>query len=459
MTVNLNPWAKEFFPPSQYSFAYPLLPLPPSPPSFLPPPTVNTPTPISYNIFSPLQLQMNYMPPISPPSFPVMGCPIPFPPVNTHFPCEIIIDPLLNISVCPSQQGLMASPQPQPQPQPQPCAGAHSRSLLLTCVPPQLTEEDLRRNLRTWGPIRALHLQKKYEGVVIVDYFDLRHANEALADIQQGRQFIGRGWGMKGGKSICAEYARPTAQNQGTLVVFNLDATMSPHCIRSYFQRYGALKEVRESPLNRQVKFVEFFDVRDACRALEALDETVIGSKPVKILFSHLGSRALRGASTSYNRPPRQQHIYNFKWINGKQACSYQAGVTNILRDQTNMATSIEGWAADSIPNGETGSFPEITGESFTQFAFDEDEALSNSAQARTTIMIKNIPNKYDLDMILKVLDSHCMQCNEQITGADESFSEYDFVYLPIDFKYVNILDDYFPLTFLLNYWAIKAGN
>ena len=29
------------------------------------------------------------------------------------------------------------------------------------------------------------------------------------------------------------------------------------------------------------------------------------------------------------------------------------------------------------------------------QFAFDEAEAVSNCTKARTTIMIKNIPNKY----------------------------------------------------------------
>ena len=40
----------------------------------------------------------------------------------------------------------------------------------------------------------------------------------------------------------------------------------------------------------------------------------------------------------------------------------------------------------------------------------------------RTTLMIKNIPNKYTQKMLLSTMD-------EQFRGA------YDFFYLPIDFK------------------------
>ncbi|XP_020262280.1 protein terminal ear1 homolog [Asparagus officinalis] len=56
---------------------------------------------------------------------------------------------------------------------------------------------------------------------------------------------------------------------------------------------------------------------------------------------------------------------------------------------------------------------------------------------ARTTVMIKNIPNKYSQKLLLNMLDNHCIHCNEQIGegGGDEPLSAYDFVYLPIDFN------------------------
>ena len=57
------------------------------------------------------------------------------------------------------------------------------------------------------------------------------------------------------------------------------------------------------------------------------------------------------------------------------------------------------------------------------QFAFNVEEARKGSTDARTTVMIKNIPNKYNQEMLLRMLDRH-------FDG------QYDFFYLPIDFKY-----------------------
>ncbi|XWS62729.1 hypothetical protein CRYUN_Cryun06bG0035800 [Craigia yunnanensis] len=57
-----------------------------------------------------------------------------------------------------------------------------------------------------------------------------------------------------------------------------------------------------------------------------------------------------------------------------------------------------------------------------------------------TTVMIRNIPNRYTREMLKDFLDQHCMITNRgaesQNAGADEepSFSAFDFLYLPIDF-------------------------
>ena len=49
-------------------------------------------------------------------------------------------------------------------------------------------------------------------------------------------------------------------------------------------------------------------------------------------------------------------------------------------------------------------------------------EAISKGLDQRTTLMIRNIPNKYTQDMLLEFLDQ-------------EHKGRYDFIYLPIDFK------------------------
>ncbi|KAK9934523.1 hypothetical protein M0R45_021663 [Rubus argutus] len=73
-----------------------------------------------------------------------------------------------------------------------------------------------------------------------------------------------------------------------------------------------------------------------------------------------------------------------------------------------------------------------------TRFLIKEDVMIESTSDTRTTLMIKNIPNKYSQKLLLSMLDNHCIHCNEQILrDGDEvqPLSSYDFVYLPIDFN------------------------
>ncbi|XP_078444331.1 protein terminal ear1-like [Wolffia australiana] len=53
----------------------------------------------------------------------------------------------------------------------------------------------------------------------------------------------------------------------------------------------------------------------------------------------------------------------------------------------------------------------------------------------RTTVMIKNVPNKYSREMLVKLLDEHCAEENGRRATEEEPPSQYDFVYLPMDFS------------------------
>ncbi|KEH16497.1 RNA recognition motif 3 in plant MEI2-like protein [Medicago truncatula] len=49
-----------------------------------------------------------------------------------------------------------------------------------------------------------------------------------------------------------------------------------------------------------------------------------------------------------------------------------------------------------------------------------------------TTVMIRNIPNQFRFDNLLKILDDHCFEINK---NADpEDWSKYNIVYLPMDY-------------------------
>ncbi|RWR79158.1 protein terminal ear1 [Cinnamomum micranthum f. kanehirae] len=57
----------------------------------------------------------------------------------------------------------------------------------------------------------------------------------------------------------------------------------------------------------------------------------------------------------------------------------------------------------------------------------------------KTTLMIKHIPVKYTKEMLLQLLDEHCIAENGKLTSEDSLkknfMSAYDFLYLPIDFR------------------------
>jgi RNA recognition motif-containing protein len=63
----------------------------------------------------------------------------------------------------------------------------------------------------------------------------------------------------------------------------------------------GAVKEVRETPLKRHQRFIEFYDVRDAAKALREMNGKEIYGKQVDIEFSRPGGHGKK----FFNARPR----------------------------------------------------------------------------------------------------------------------------------------------------------
>mgnify|MGYP000347208972 CR=1 FL=1 len=60
-----------------------------------------------------------------------------------------------------------------------------SRALLLTGVPPGASEAGVREEIeKSWGPIRSLQFERASEGIILVQFYDLRSAKQALKDMQ-----------------------------------------------------------------------------------------------------------------------------------------------------------------------------------------------------------------------------------------------------------------------------------
>lgn len=137
---------------------------------------------------------------------------------------------------------------------------------------------------------------------MLATYFDLRHAREAVRQLE-GQMHFGRKFDVRFQCPVdshaVANPAPPGAPaaacpsaNQGTLVVFNLDVSTSAEDIRALFSQVGDVKEIRATPNKKHHKFVEFYDVRDAEKALLKLNKSEVAGKRIKIEISRPGGRA-----------------------------------------------------------------------------------------------------------------------------------------------------------------------
>ncbi|OVA17618.1 RNA recognition motif domain [Macleaya cordata] len=438
-----------------------------------------------------------------------------------------------------------------------PPSAAESRSLLLSSVPMDVNEEIVRRELEVFGEVRAVEMERLQDGIVTVHFYDLRHAQAAMIEIQEQHmqqqsrlrhhynsltQFM-PSWGLErensvlplpppcrgliAGRAVWAQFtspaviAGPDGHNQGTLVVFNLDSGVSASKLKEIFETFGPIKELRETPSKRHQRFVEFYDIRDAAKALSEMDGKEINGQSVVIEFSRPGGnrRKLSNAtipyssinslnknmsSTSfYNRitncpQPPSSHPFPLKlfgnsstsnispssnpqfqqtlkkpgsgrglnsWNNNGRS-NYGAGTAPL--DQVPMGSlslgvsegmSFNGSSRRGVKNRDSTSTSNNFQSTITKqqgkqpkskpwkgrqkisdshFLINENAMVESSSirDTRTTVMIKNIPNKYSQKLLLNMLDNHCIHCNEQISdGDDQPLSAFDFVYLPIDFN------------------------
>lgn len=142
-----------------------------------------------------------------------------------------------------------------------------SRALLLTMVPSDVSESTVRRELEIFGDVRAVLMERVRDGIVTVHFYDLRESQKALNEIQeqhmQQQYRLRRHYestvssaagpppsptpapGLIAGRAVWAQFTSPVANtlpdgnNQGTLVIFNLDPDVSTNSLKQTFEAFG----------------------------------------------------------------------------------------------------------------------------------------------------------------------------------------------------------------------------
>lgn len=165
--------------------------------------------------------------------------------------------------------------------------GEHpSRTLFVRNINSNVEDSELRALFEQYGDIRTLYTTCKHRGFVMISYYDIRSARSAMRGLQN-KPLRRRKLDIH--FSIPKDNPSDKDINQGTLVVFNLDASVSNDDLRQIFGQYGEVKEIRETPHKRHHKFIEFYDVRAAEAALRALNRSDIAGKRIKLEPSRPG--------------------------------------------------------------------------------------------------------------------------------------------------------------------------
>ncbi|XP_031389663.1 protein MEI2-like 5 isoform X1 [Punica granatum] len=163
--------------------------------------------------------------------------------------------------------------------------------------------------VQQYGDIRTMYTACKHRGFVMISYYDIRGARTAMRALQN-KPLRRRKLDIH--FSIPKENPTDKDINQGTLVVFNLDLSVSNEQLLKIFGCYGEVKEIRETPQKRHHKFIEYYDVRHAEAALKSLNGCDIAGKRIKLEPSRPGG-ARRSLMFQLNQDLEQDDSRSFR--------------------------------------------------------------------------------------------------------------------------------------------------
>lgn len=194
---------------------------------------------------------------------------------------------------------------------------------------------------------------------------------------------------------------------------------MAIHDIIIFFV-LGTIKELRETPYKKHQRFVEFYDVRDAAKALDRMNGEEICGKQVVIEFSRPGGHKNKFMSSRQPQlpfqplqpplilnPPMRQSVTSMKDKN-KNVSPNSGGVAvkdsmrslSITDGDDNKSRGMQSdTKSKNVAN--LGKKRQMRNTEINQFLISEETMKDPSCRdPRTTLMIKNIPNKYRFGFI-----------------------------------------------------------
>ncbi|KAF1888051.1 hypothetical protein Lal_00024063 [Lupinus albus] len=155
-----------------------------------------------------------------------------------------------------------------------------SRTLFVRNINSNVEDSELKVLFEQYGDIRTIYTACKHCGFVMISYYDLRAAQDAMQALQN-RPLRSRKLDIH--YSIPKVNAPEKDIGHGTLKLSGLDSYALNDELKQIFGFYGEIKEIYEYPEMNHHNFIEFYDVRAAEAALRALDRIGIAGKQIKL--------------------------------------------------------------------------------------------------------------------------------------------------------------------------------
>ncbi|XP_052184057.1 protein MEI2-like 4 isoform X2 [Diospyros lotus] len=159
--------------------------------------------------------------------------------------------------------------------------GQHpSRTLSVRNINCNVEDFELRALFEKYGDVQTLCTACKHRGIALISYFDIRAARNAMRNLNN--KMLGH-WRLDIHYSIPKDNPSWKDFNHGTIFVFNINSSIATDALHQIFGVYGEIKEIREALCKCHHKFIEFYDVRAAEAACQALDKCNIAGKQIKL--------------------------------------------------------------------------------------------------------------------------------------------------------------------------------
>ncbi|XP_038993474.1 protein MEI2-like 1 isoform X3 [Hibiscus syriacus] len=265
-----------------------------------------------------------------------------------------------------------------------------SRTLFVRNINSNTEDSELKALFEQYGDIRTLYTACKHRGFVMVSYYDIRAAQNAMRALQNKSLKLRK---LDIHYSIPKENQYEKDVNQGTLVVFNLDSSVSTDELQQIFCAFGEIKKIREIAHKHDHKFIEFYDVRATEAAFHALNRSDIAGKQIKLEPSRPWGvrRFMQQPESEQDEPNLCKNTFD-ELLSGN---GVSLGITASGCMDNGSTQVVVPFDNQGVPSFHPHSLPECHDSLVNGISFNSYSTITDMASSASPMMAEGLDNRH----------------------------------------------------------------